>query len=132
MVRSCFGFYLFEERRKSFRIDMNLGVILMRNKIINIGILLVVMVAMTGIAVAQKTETQFCHVPPGNPKQATTHDITNGNLNGHLDDNGELHGLDYYGPCTTSETHVPEFPTIALPIAAIIGLVLLLFQYGKK
>lgn len=43
----------------------------------------------------------LCHVPPGNPSNARTLNVSVNALNGHFDNNGRLHNKDYLGSCGT-------------------------------
>ena len=98
---------------------------------------LVTLILIANVGMASNTNEEddkitICHVPPGNPENA--HAITvdkNAWENG--DSTHNSHVLDFVidsnNPCPPV-TQIPEFPAIALPVAAIIGL-LYLFQRGK-
>ena len=53
----------------------------------------------------------ICHVPPGNPENAHRVEVNKNGLKGHLDNNGKLHGLDYFGECKSGPTDPTETPT---------------------
>lgn len=76
-------------------------------------------------AVAQPEEKiTICHYPPGNPDHPITITISNDALESH-----HAHG-DAIGPCGTKE--IPEFPSIAAPVAGALGLMLLISKMKKK
>ena len=97
----------------------------MRYKILNIGIILVVIIALTGIVEAKikVNNVDICH--NGKDINIAYSDWINVHLKNLGKHNG--HDNDHLGRCNTQ---IPEFPTVALPIAAVIGLVFL-FQQRK-
>lgn len=75
-----------------------------------ISIVILIVLAMVGVGAAitnaaakPDDKVTICHVPPGNPENAHTITVSENALKGHLDNNGKLHGLDYYGECKTVE-----------------------------
>jgi len=75
-------------------------------------------------AVAQPEEITICHYPPGNPDYPITRTISKNALEAHL-----AHG-DTIGSCSTN--NIPEFPSIAAPVAGVLGLMLLISKMKKK
>jgi hypothetical protein len=76
-------------------------------------------------AVAQPEEKiTICHYPPGNPDHPITFTISKNALKAHL-----AHG-DAIGPCGTKQ--IPEFPSIAAPVAGVLGLMFLISKMKKK
>ncbi len=70
----------------------------------------------------------ICHVPPGNPENSQNISVGEEAWEkGH--DPHNAHKLDFAidsdNPCPRPTQEIPEFPTIALPIAFTIGLVYL-------
>jgi hypothetical protein len=84
------------------------------NRILMITLAVVLSVVGLGAVVTNSANAKpedkvvICHVPPGNPENAHTITVSENALKGHLDNNGKLHGLDYYGECKTDE---PTDPT---------------------
>ena len=108
----------------------------MKRKALSVLVILTLManIGMVGTnANEEDDKITICHVPSGNPENA--HAIT---VDKSAWENGDSthnsHALDFVidgsNPCPPV-TQIPEFPTIALPVVAVIGL-LFLFQRGKR
>lgn len=81
-----------------------------------------------------KDKISICHVPPGNPENAQNISVSEEAWEkGH--DPHNAHKLDFAidsdNSCPPPVHEIPEFPTIALPIAFTIGLVYLKNRLNK-
>lgn len=77
------------------------------------------------VTVAQENKVTICHYPPGNTDNPQTITIDESALQAHLG-----HG-DTLGPCTTNQ-EIPEFPSIAIPVAGALGMMFLISKKKEK
>lgn len=107
----------------------------MNKGFIKIGLLLTGVMALAGIVgylvsatnVEAVRAVTICHVPPGNPANAQTLELDENGLNGHKDNRGDLHGLDYYGECG-GENEPEEFDRPYVTVRQACGKVQLTFH----
>ena len=73
----------------------------MNKKIMLLISLVVLISAMFAINAIAKKEDKItiCHVPADDPTKEVTLTLPESALSGHMDNNGRLHELDYFGEC---------------------------------